>query len=193
VSISDFDGEKTDALVAHVREGNASAREALAARLLPRLKRWAAGRLPNWARDLTETQDLVQETVSSVLGRLSEFQPRHEAALTVYLRQTLANRIRNEIRRAVRHPPADGLDAAAGLASASASPLELAISKEAVDRYETALSTLEAEDREAVVGRLELHYAYQELSDAWGLSSADAARKRVERAIKKLAIVMRDV
>jgi RNA polymerase sigma factor (sigma-70 family) len=190
--MSALDGETTATLLSRVRAGDSLALEVVAARLLPRLKHWATGRLPAWARDLAETQDLVQETIASVLARLREFEPRHEAALTVYLREALANRIRNELRRAIRHPPADGLDAARHLPSVYPSPLESAVTREAVDRYEAALKAVSPEDREAIVGRLELHYSYQELSDAWGVSSADTARKRVERALKRLAMAMRD-
>ena len=96
------------------------------------------------------------------------------------------------MRRAIRHPPADGLDVAGDLPSVYPSPLESAVTREEVDRYEAALKALSPEDREAIVGRLELHYSYRELSDAWGVSSADAARKRVERALKRLAMAMRD-
>ena len=190
---SNFDGETTIALLGRVRAGEPLALEALAARLLPRLRRWAAGRLPPRARDLAETGDLVQETVVNVLARAGEFDPKHEAAFNVYLREALANRIRNEIRRASRQPAVDGLEVAESAASLEPSPLEHAVSREAVDRYEVALHILSAEDREAIVGRLELHYTYQELSNAWGTPSADAARKRVERAVKRLAIAMSNV
>jgi RNA polymerase sigma-70 factor (ECF subfamily) len=189
----EFDGETTIALLARVRSGDARAREAIAARLLPRLQRWAAGRLPAWARDLAETGDLVQETLVNVLARAHEFEPRHEAALNVYLREALANRIRNELRRASRQPLVQGLELAADAHSLDPSPLESAVSRQALDRYEAALSRLPSEDREAVIGRLELHYSYQELSDAWGTASADTARKRVERAVKRLAMAMTDV
>lgn len=189
----DFDGEATIVLLARVRAGEPLALEALAARLLPRLKRWAAGRLPAWARDLAETGDLVQETIVSVLARVDAFEPRHEAALNVYLREALANRIRNEIRRVSRQPPKHSLDLAADAHALNPSPLESAVSREALERYEAALNTLSPDDREAIVGRLELHHSYQDLSDAWGTPSADTARKRVERAVKRLAIAMRDV
>jgi len=188
-----LDGETTIALLSRARTGDALALEAVAARLLPRLRRWAAGRLPAWARDLAETGDLVQETVVNVLRRVSEFEPKHEAALTVYLREALANRIRNEIRRAARHPPPAGLELAEGAPALDPSPLESAVSRQSLDRYEAVLQTLSPEDREAIVSRFELHYSFQELSDAWGTSSPDAARKRVERAAKRLALAMGNV
>ena len=46
-------------------------------------------------------------------------------------------------------------------------------------------------EREAVIGRLELHYSFQELADAWGKPSADSARKFVQRAVMRLAELMR--
>jgi RNA polymerase sigma-70 factor (ECF subfamily) len=164
--MSDAGTETTLALLARARSGDQAALEAIAARLLPRLRRWAAGRLPAWARDLSETEDLVQETVTTVLGRLNEFEVRHEAALTVYLREALSNRLRNEIRRATRHPPALAIDGVPDRPSAVPSPLESAITREALDRYESALSTLPAEDREAIVGGIELHYSFEELAES---------------------------
>ena len=189
--MSDLDSESTLALLSRAREGDRRALEAMAARLLPRLRRWAAGRLPAWARDLAETDDLVQDTVSSVLNRLNDFEPRHEAALSVYLREALSNRLRNEIRRAVRHPPGEGLEGVDERPSLQQSPLEAAVTRQALDRYEAALRTLAPEDREAIVGRLELHYSFDELAAAWGKPTANAARKTFKRAVSRLADAMR--
>ena len=189
--MSDLHSETTLVLLARARSGDQAALNEIAARLLPRLRRWASGRLPQWARDLSETEDLVQETVVGVLRRLKDFEVRHEAALTVYLREALSNRIRNEIRRATRHPPASEIDGLPEPASPVATPLESAITREAIDRYESALMTLAPEDREAIVGRMEMHYSFEELAQAWGKPSADAARKTVKRALGRLADAMR--
>jgi RNA polymerase sigma-70 factor (ECF subfamily) len=182
--------ETTLVLIQHARSGNRQALEIVTARLLPRLRRWAAGRLPAWARDLADTQDIVQDTVASVISRIGDFEPRHEAAFTVYVRTALANRLRGELRRAGRRPSGPELDDASQYASVSPSPLDEAMTRQGIDRYEAALAVLDAEDREAIVGRMELRYTYQELADAWGKPSADAARKAVERAIKRLAELM---
>jgi RNA polymerase sigma-70 factor (ECF subfamily) len=45
--------ETSLSLLERAREGDADALNALIARYLPRLQRWAHGRLPAWARDLT--------------------------------------------------------------------------------------------------------------------------------------------
>ena len=187
-----LESQTTITLIRHAQAGNRRALEIVASRLLPRLRRWAAGRLPAWARDLADTQDLVQETLTNVLATIDRFEPRHEAAFTVYVRAALANRLKNELRRAVRHPAGHGMDAAAHHVSPQPSPLDEAITQQALDRYEAALASLDDEDREAIVGRVELHYSYQELADAWGKPSAEAARKAVERAVKRLAEEMNE-
>ena len=177
-------------LLRRARAGDPDALNDLFRRHLPALRRWARGRLPRWTRDLRDTEDLVQETIAQTLKRIDQFEPRHEAAFTVYVRAALANRLKNELRRAVRHPAAQGMEAAAQYASPRPSPLEEAITRQALDRYEAALASLDDEDREAIVGRLELHYSYQELADAWGKPSAESARKAVERAVRRLAEAM---
>ena len=69
----------------------------------------------------------------------------------------------------------------------SDSPIELAIGREITERYERALSALSARDRDAIIGRLEMGYSYEELAEALGKPSAEAARKAAGRALVKLA------
>ena len=73
--------------------------EALLERCLPPLKRWAHGRLPARARGGLDTGDLVQEAAMHVLARLDKFEPRHVGAMQAYLRMSVINRIRDEIRQ----------------------------------------------------------------------------------------------
>jgi hypothetical protein len=54
--------ETTFHLIERARAGDQEALERLFARHLKPLQRWARGRLPKWARDLADTDDLVQET-----------------------------------------------------------------------------------------------------------------------------------
>src|SRR6266496_3663361 len=98
------EAESTFHLIQRFRSGDKQALELLFARHLPRLQRWAKGRLPRWARDVADTQDLVQETLLQTFNRLDVFEPTREGALQAYLRQAVMNRIRDEIRRAARRP-----------------------------------------------------------------------------------------
>jgi RNA polymerase sigma factor (sigma-70 family) len=172
-------------LLERARAGDASALDALVARHLPRLRRWASGRLPRWARDVADTQDLVQETLVQTFKRIERFEWRGEGALQAYLRQGVLNRIRDELRRAGRRPAAEQLDSQAP--DGAASPLEQAIGQQAVERYEAALERLRAEDREAIIARIEMGFTHEELAQLLGKPSANAARMAVERALVRLA------
>lgn len=175
-------------LLERARAGDASALDALMARHLPRLRRWASGRLPRWARDVADTQDLVQDTLLQTFKRIDRFESRGDGALQAYLRQGVMNRIRDEYRRAGRRPAATELDSQAP--DSAASPLEEAIGSQAVERYEAALQRLRAGDREAIIGRIEMGFTHEELATLLGKPSANAARMALERALVRLAMEM---
>jgi RNA polymerase sigma factor (sigma-70 family) len=177
--------DSTFDLVERAKSGDDDALNQLFARYLPSLRRWASGRLPRWSRDLMDTDDLVQETVVRAVKRLDRFESRHEGALQAYLRQAVVNRIRDEIRRTKRSPGVAELDENAS--DHGASPLEAAIGVEALERYEAALARLRPEEREAIVARVEMDGSYQQVAEALGKSSPDAARMAVSRALLHLA------
>jgi RNA polymerase sigma-70 factor (ECF subfamily) len=181
--------DKTVDLVERAKRGDAEALNLVFARYLPSLRRWASGRLPRWARDLTDTDDLVQETFIRAVKRMPSFESRHEGALQAYLREAIANRIKDEIRRHQRAPEAVELHD--NQSDQGASPLELAIGREAVERYEAALARLRPEEREAIIARVEMERSYQEIAVSLGKPSADAARMAVSRALLKLAEEMK--
>jgi len=133
---------------------------------------------------MTDTEDLVQETLLRTFKRIESFEPRGVGALQAYLRQAVLNAIREELRRKGRRPDAIDLDDLE--ADRNLSPLEQAIGSETLDRYERALARLSEGEREAIVGRLEMGYTYEELADALGKPTADAARKAAERALLRL-------
>ena len=177
--------DSTFDLVERAKAGDREAVDRLFARYLPALRRWASGRLPRWTRDLMDTDDLVQETMIRAVKRLDAFESRHEGALQAYLRQAIVNRIRDEVRRSMRSPAATELDE--NESDRAASPLEVAIGREAVERYEAALARLRPEEREAIVTRVEMDGSYQDVAQALGKPSADAARMAVSRALLRLA------
>ncbi len=185
-----MDAESSVELLDRVRQGDQAALDRLLRRYVPALRRWASGRLPRWARDLAETEDLVQDTVLKSLRRLDAFEYRDEGALQAYLRRAVMNRIRDECRRVARRPHVGELDDRTpddGL-----SPLEAAIGSEAVARYEEALQTLKRDDQQAIVARIEMGYSYEEMAVMLGKPTAEAARVAVSRALVRLAEVMRN-
>ena len=47
------------------------------------------------------------------------------------------------------------------------------------------------EEREAIIGRVEMEYSYEDLADALGKPSPEAARKAARRALLRLAEEMK--
>lgn len=176
--------EITVDLLARVQAGERDALEALVARALPPLRRWAHGRLPPYARGAHDTGDLVQDAVSRAVGRLATFEDRHQGALQAYLRQAVMNRIRDIIRAHRRRP--EHLHLVDHVLGEETSALDRLIGAEQMEIYEAALGRLRPIDKEAIVGRLELQYSYVELAALLRKPSADAARVAVTRALARL-------
>ena len=181
--------EPTIELVLSARTGDRLALEALLERCLPRLKRWAHGRLPAHARGTLDTGDLVQDAAMHVLTRLDKFEPRHVGAMQAYLRMSVINRIRDEIRRVGRRPEA--VELTTEPTSDDTSPLEAVIRDEAYERYRAALGKLRTRDREMVVARVEVQWSIQEIAHRFGMASVDAARVAVSRSLKRLTAHLR--
>lgn len=179
------DLSSTADLIERIRGGDEAALNHLAALYLPLLRRWAHGRLPLHARGLSETEDLVQITLIRVLRQVERFDAKRPGAFLAYLRGSLLNNLRNEIRDAGRRP--QGEPTGPDLADPARSPLEQAVGRQAVDAYETALESLTEEQKAAVILRIELGCKHGEIAELLGSPSANAARMLVSRGIVRLA------
>jgi RNA polymerase sigma factor (sigma-70 family) len=182
------DASSSFALLLRARGGDEVARNELCARYLPRLRRWAHGRLPVWAREHLDTEDIVQDALMKSVRRLDTFAPEHEGAFCAYVCQALRNRLRDAVRRAARHPPGQplSLEQPAG----DPSPLERAVGHQLLSRYDDALQQLRESDRELVIARVELGLDYGDIATLSGRPSAAAVRIAVSRALVRLAAEM---
>lgn len=171
-------------LIDRAQHGDRAALDRLFARHYPPLRRWARGRLPPSVRDLTDTDDLVQEVLLRTFKRIGGFDARGGGALQAYLRQAILNRIRDHVRGRIRRPEVVALDE--NRPDDGVSPLEHAIGRETLGRYERALARLTPDEREAIIGRIELGMTYEELAAALGRVSSEAARKAAQRALVRL-------
>ena len=180
--------EKTLTLLDLARDGDEAAVACLYERYLPALRRWARGRLPHWAREMRDTEDLVQESAIRTLKHIHTFEPRQDGSFHAFLRKVLKNLIVDEIRHA-RRVPREVM--ASSWPDVAPSPLEEVIGRDALAHYETALANLREDEREAVLARIELGCSYAEIASAVGKSSPDAARVMVSRALVKIAKDMR--
>jgi RNA polymerase sigma-70 factor, ECF subfamily len=185
------DFESSVDLIRRAQGGDSEALERLLARYMPRMQRWASGRLPSSARGMADTQDLVQDALIGTVRNLKDFSHRGEGALQAYLRQAILNRVRDEIRR--RAPPPAEEAVVDALKDPGPSPLEAAMGSETFARYDQALEALDPAEREAVVARLELGCTYQEVAELLDKPTPDAARMLVGRALGKVARLMADL
>jgi RNA polymerase sigma factor (sigma-70 family) len=181
---------KTVVLLRRARAGDDRARGALLQRYRPVLVRWAHGRLPVHARDSLDTEDIVQNTLVRALTHLDGFEPRHDGAFLGYLCQIALNLIRDKIREVGRRPLR--VELGDDHPDLGPSPLDHAIGRDNVRRYEDALARLSEDHRVSVRLRLELQYSYAEIANAMGRPTENAARLLVQRAMKRLAREMHE-
>jgi RNA polymerase sigma-70 factor (ECF subfamily) len=175
----------TEQLLRRIRNGEPAARQALYERCLPLLQRWAHGRLPARARDIADTEDLVQVTLLRALNHLEEFESSSSGSFLAYLRQILLNEVRAELRKRQRHIEKVDIESLE-LADETASVVEHLVGQERLRAYERALATLDRSDQELIVMRLEFGLSYQEIA-LEAAATPDAVRMRVARALKVVA------
>ena len=72
---------KSVELVVRAQSGDAQALNQVLKRYLPRLKRWASGRLPWGLRTMLDTNDLVQEALIKALPHIATLEIRTDRAL----------------------------------------------------------------------------------------------------------------
>ena len=179
----DFDS--TLDVLPRARSGDAAAARVLIERTVGPLRRWARGKLPRYARDAANTEDVVQDAVVRVLARVDHFEHRSVDGMQAYLRESVRNRIRDEVRRVGRRGVSQELPDA--LHDHGYSPLEELIRQERSDRYLAALRTLKPHERMAIIFRMEHHHSFEEIAEKLGKATPDAARMAVTRAVKRLA------
>jgi len=182
--------ESTASLLHRVANDDAAAREQLCRQFIPILTRWAHGRLPDYARDLSETQDLVQVALIRALDQIGEFDALREGAFLAYLRKIMLNNIRMEIRRVTRRNKHGFADSEHELQDPEASIVSKVIGLDVLERYEAGLMTLTDKAREAVILRVEFGYSFAEIALATDTPSANSARMMVSRSLVQLAEAM---
>src|SRR5262245_376430 len=137
----------TVSLAERARDGDPSATEALVRRVVPGLRRFARGMLPGHARTMVDTDDVVQDVLVATLRALPTLEIRG-GGIHAYLHRAVRNRVLDEVRRARRRPAAGALRDET--ADDAPSPLETAVGRETLRRYEEALERLDPDDAEAI-------------------------------------------
>jgi len=184
-----FSPEETVELVERAKRGDEDALEQLIARVLPRIQRWAHGRLPRGARSMLDTVDIVQDVLVSSVRHLDSFEQRGPGAFLAYLRRGLVNRLEDERRKLSCRPVQTEMPT--DVTGHGPSPLEQVLGDERRARYETALAELDDPEQAAIIGRFEWGYSYADLAIVLGKPTDGAARAAVVRAVQRLLIIVR--
>jgi RNA polymerase sigma-70 factor (ECF subfamily) len=176
-------------LLQRFQAGDVECLDRLWARYLPRLKRWAHGRLPPPSRGATATDDLVQDAFVRSLAHLRTFQPRNTYSLVAYFRTIILNEVRDFARQASSRPRQEEIEPDVHV-DRGPSPLEQALGAQALERYERARATLSPGDQEIVVAFVELRCTDAEIMELFEKPTIDAARRARGRALMRLAKAM---
>lgn len=132
----------------------------------------------------------MQDTLLRALQHLETFENRGEGAFLAYLRQGVMNAIRDDLRRTGTRPRHTELDTSVG--DPAPAVLDQVIGSERLRRYEHALERLDPEQRQAIVLRIEFGFSHQQVAEALGKPTANAARMTVARALVELAKAMHE-
>lgn len=174
---------KTELLLGQARSGDDSARAEVLHRYREPLARLLHGRLSPAARSSMDTEDVVQEVLTTALQRLGDFEYRGLGSFWAYLRRIGINLIHSEGRRRVGQGTLD----TNGPAGVGSSPSSVLARREALEAFEAALEREPEQSRGALLLRLELGLPYELVARECGYPSADAARMAIGRTMARMA------
>ena len=178
----------TSDLLHEFQLGDDGALERLWSRYLPRLKRWARGRLPCPGRNAADTDDLIQDAFVRSVAHLRTLKLRRSQSLFAYLKMIILNQVRDYVRNSARWNMSELHDS--DHAGVQASPLEQVLGQETLARYQTALSSLSEDDQDVILAVVELGCDDREIVELFEKPSLDAARMARGRALVRLARAM---
>lgn len=178
------DFSTTAFLLKKYKSGDTTACDKLFVLYQPALMRWAHGRIPAQAKGFMDTQDMVQDTMIHAFKSIENIQAKRPGAFFSYLRTTFINQIKQELRKN--------------------KPFQLSITQFSNDQkltyendintivdYDNALKKLSAQEKEAIILRLEFGFTYKEIADFIEKPSENSTRMYITRALIKLAGYMK--
>jgi RNA polymerase sigma-70 factor (ECF subfamily) len=184
---ADESGNATDSLdlVRRATQGDREAENEICARYLPRLHRWAKGRLPRGARPAMDTGDLVQDVLARAIRAFPDFAPKHEGSFPAFLKTILDNRVTDLGRAGQRRPTPGQLDPNHEIASDGATPYEETVRREEQARFQRVYQRLSPRDQQLLYLRVEAGHRYDTIAGVLD-STPDAVRIATRRAMQKL-------
>ncbi len=199
------DGEKTQDLLKHAREGDNDAVQALMDRYRDSLRRMIQMRLDQRLMRRVDVSDVIQDVLVEANRRLQDYLAEPKMDFHLWIRQIAKDRIidahrrhRVSAKRSIdREQPllAPGnndqstMELAGQLCDPSLTPAAAATRKEIAAQIEVAVQRLGDQDREIILMRHYEQLSNQEIAQALGLTEP-AASMRYLRAIKRLRAIL---
>ena len=187
----------THRLLAAAQAGDLQARDALFARLSPRVFKIAALRMGCRESDLWDSEDLAQETLTDALLSLGSFVPRHEGALIHWLATLVQNNLtdhqrrRKSAKRGAGWTPYESksstilTDSVFGVQTVT--PQDCALAAEQEQHLHEALLRLDEPKRFVIIQRKLCGLSFEEIAAEMGFSSPSSASALLSRALAELA------
>lgn len=189
-------------MLARVRDGDREALDRLFAKHGPLLRRIVETRLGPRLRRRAGVSDVVQAAHIDALERIDEYLGGDPIPFRWWLRKLAHDRVwrtwrhhfgaeKRDVRREVALSDGSSVQFLARLTASSSSPSQRAGRRELANRVRQALSQLPPTDREIMLMRAFEQRPYDEIGYVLEVSPA-TARKRYERAILRLTVILRD-
>lgn len=184
-------------LIERVRAGDRAATAQFCARFGPRVRGLVAVRLGRSLLDVSDRDDVVQETLLEAIERLPAYEHRSTGALLHWLGTLAESRIRTLVRRARAGKRGGGRvvrgadlgdSTARSLADVSGggTPSAAVRARELDPALERALLALGQPRREIVYSRLVLEMEFAEIAQSLGLPNVDSVRAQFHKAVQEL-------
>jgi RNA polymerase sigma-70 factor, ECF subfamily len=174
-----------DDLIRSAKSGDAAALEKLLSQIAPSIQRFGA----RMCRNGHDADDVLQDTLMTVLGHLHEFEGRSSFTSWVF---TLTRTACNRRRRGLKNQPAEPLDAALNQNAEGSTPEQGAGDREMSQILEQALEELPEEYREVILLRDVESLTAPEAAESLGIS-VEALKSRLHRARQALRTALRPV
>jgi RNA polymerase sigma-70 factor (ECF subfamily) len=172
-------------LVRLAKAGNQAALEQLLSQIAPSIQRFGA----KMCRNAHDADDVLQDTLMSVLGHLHEFEGRSSFTSWVF---TLTRTACNRRRRGLKNQPAESIEEAANVNLDGPTPEQGADNRQVSRFLEHALEALPDEYREVILLRDIEALTAPEAAESLGIS-VDALKSRLHRARQALRTALRPV
>ncbi len=186
----------TLALIQAAQSGDRNAEQELFARYLERVRQIVGLRMGKKAGEITDLDDIVQETLLDAFVSLERFEAKSEGAFLNWLATLAENNVRDQVRRSQalkrgggQQQPAGGSSIlrASGVAGLEATPSQVAVGNELQARIEEAMLALPERSRRVIELRSLCNMDFDEIAKELDLGAESSARSLYSRAMGELS------